>query len=120
MHEATVKKDGPNKGRRFFGCDDRDCRGFVWGVGSGGLTPISKPVEAPTKTSQEVWDRKDKWQAKMSAWKSASSVYEGTGKEVEVTKLARVIYESITKEDMNDGPFPDQEISPEDITNLGF
>jgi len=51
------------------------------------------------KVPNEVWERKDRWQAKESAWKSASSVYQGTGEAVKVAKLAQDIYESITDEE---------------------
>lgn len=30
LSEFTVKKEGPNKGRRFLTCSDRDCKHFEW------------------------------------------------------------------------------------------
>jgi len=56
-------------------------------------------VETENKVSQEVWERKDRWQAKESAWKSAGSVFQGTGEALKTAKLAQDIYESITGEE---------------------
>jgi len=57
-----------------------------------------KTPEKEEKTPQEVWDKKDRWQAKMSAWKSASVIMEGSQEGVKTAKLAQVIYKSITDE----------------------
>jgi len=55
-----------------------------------------KKVElTPQQVSSDVWERRDRWQAKMSAWKSACTLYEGTGKEAEARKLAQEIFEDI-------------------------
>jgi len=53
-----------------------------------------KKVE-PTAPPSDVWERRDRWQAKMSAWKSACTLYEGTGKEAAARKLAQEIFEDI-------------------------
>lgn len=43
----------------------------------------------------EVWEKKDRWLAKESAWKSACSLYQGTGKVEEARALAKEIFEDI-------------------------
>ena len=54
-----------------------------------------KKEELTQQVSSEASEKKDRWQAKMSAWKSACSLYEGTGKEMEARKLAKEIFEDI-------------------------
>lgn len=93
MTKKVVRKEGANKGREFWTCPREGCDGFKW------VNDEKKEEKTEKKVPQEVWERKDRWQAKESAWKSASSVFRGTGEILKTAKLAKVIYKSITDEE---------------------
>ena len=89
MVEREVKKEGKNKGRHFWSCP-RCGEGFKW---------IEKEEPKAEKPNGEVnWDQKDRWQRAMNAYKSAGSVYEGTGNWLSTIALSHLIYQDTTSE----------------------
>lgn len=115
LNKLVVKKPGVNQGREFYMCKDSKHNFFKWVSNPNKETPINL-------VPNEVWEKKDRWQAKMSAWKSAASVYEGMGEETRVIKLAKLIYESITKEDMEgEAPFTENtQFTKKEIDDFDF
>jgi len=113
MKELTVKKPGKNQGRKFRSCDG--CDHFEW-VGGASAAPQAAP--AAGKVDSAVWEKKDRWQAKMSAWKSASTVYEGTGEVDKTRDLAKTIFESITMSSVKPEPAVEEAPPPPPETTV--
>jgi len=72
MRKLVVKKEGPNKGRPFWGCGVKDCDGFAW------ADDEEKKEEPKTETTPEAtkpdWDAKDRRMVRMHAQKVAGTL----------------------------------------------
>ena len=65
MKLLTVKKEGKNKGRKFWGCPDRSCDGFEW----------ANNVPTEQEEESEMWDKKDQMHCRQTAWNVVSTIY---------------------------------------------
>jgi len=89
-----------------YKCRNTDCGKAIWGSPYNARQKATQAPAVKEKVPAEVWERKDRMMAKMSAWKSACDLFQGTGKEKEATKLAEIIYKSIMKEnETEEDPF---------------
>ena len=97
MRHFTVRKAGPNQGRPFWSCTNKECDGFKWAdvvetpkeepakpeVSKPTAVNVDKPVE---KVPQEVWDGKDRRMVRMHTQKAAVSIGDLLYRDVSMSK----------------------------------
>jgi len=76
MNLLTVKKEGANQGRKFWGCPDRSCNGFEWADSeqADSSSQTAKVMATPQAKKAVDWDKKDELHARQTAANVGSTI----------------------------------------------